>query len=102
MAAGPVVVDDGSADGTWRRSRACPRLSAPPACAGRGVRGAGPARNTGLAAAAVDIVLFLGDDTRPAQPDLLRRHVELHAALRAGAYAVLGRVGSAPELESRR
>ena len=93
-----VVVDNGSTDGTQEELEQLRGTFPLPlrALAGH-ARGAGPARNTGLAAAQGEIVLFLGDDTRPAQPDLLARHVQLHAAA-GGSYAVLGRVGWAPEL----
>jgi glycosyltransferase involved in cell wall biosynthesis len=94
-----VVVDNGSEDGTLQaleaRSLDFPlvlrAISEPRA-------GAGPARNAGLAAARGETVLFLGDDTRPTEPDLLRRHVELHDG-RTDPYAVLGRVAWAPELD---
>ena len=95
-----IVVDNGSADDTLgmleRLTNGYPlplRTLAEPS------PGAGPARNAGLTAARGDIVLFLGDDTRPAGPDLLRRHAELHTTATARPYAVLGRVGWAPELE---
>ena len=95
-----VVVDNGSQDGTPAALAGLrARFPLPLSTVAEATPGAGPARNTGLAAARGDLVLFLGDDTRPAHDDLLRRHVELHAARAAAApYAVLGRVAWAPEL----
>lgn len=94
-----VVVDNGSKDGTLQALEArtddfplaLQAISEPRP-------GAGPARNAGLAAARGESVLFLGDDTRPAEPGLLRRHIELHDG-RLDPYAVLGRVAWAPELD---
>ncbi|MEA2480407.1 MAG: hypothetical protein QOJ07_2329, partial [Thermoleophilaceae bacterium] len=43
------------------------------------VPGAAAARNAGIAAARSDLVLFLGDDCRPAVPGLVRGHVDAHA-----------------------
>jgi GT2 family glycosyltransferase len=61
--------------------------------------GASGARNAGIAAARGEILLFLGDDTAPAQPDLLTRHLELHRERPTPTYAVLGRVAWAEHLE---
>ena len=55
-------------------------------------RGAASARNAAAAAAAGSVLLFLGDDTRPADPSLLARHAELHRLRPQDEYAVLGRV----------
>jgi glycosyltransferase involved in cell wall biosynthesis len=93
-----VVVNNGSADGTQAAlEQLRGKFPLPLQALVEEKRGAGPARNRGLTAAVGDVVLFLGDDTRPAQPDLLRRHAQLHAAA-GGRYAVLGRVDWAPEL----
>jgi glycosyltransferase involved in cell wall biosynthesis len=95
-----IVVDNGSADGTLAMLESlADGYPLPLRPLAESSPGAGPARNAGLTAARGDIVLFLGDDTRPARPDLLRHHAELHATATADPYAVLGRVGWAPELE---
>jgi glycosyltransferase involved in cell wall biosynthesis len=90
-----IVVDNGSTDGT---TLALTALAAdfplPLIALHEPIPGAGPARNRGLKHARGDAVLFLGDDTRPAAPDLLRRHAELHDDTRA----ILGRVAWAPHL----
>jgi GT2 family glycosyltransferase len=89
-----LVVVDNSADGS----------AAPPA----GVRlpqtlvreprpGPAAARNRGVAVAGAPVVLFLGDDMRPARPDLLRRHLDVHARDPRPARAVLGRVAWRPD-----
>lgn len=61
--------------------------------------GVGLARNAALAAAAAEVVLFLGDDTPPASEDLLLAHVRLHRAQPDPRYAVLGRIEWDPALE---
>jgi hypothetical protein len=61
--------------------------------------GVGLARNAALAAAAADVVLFLGDDTPPAAEDLLLAHIRLHRARPEPGYAVLGRIEWDPALE---
>jgi GT2 family glycosyltransferase len=59
--------------------------------------GPAAARNAGLAAARAPVVLFLGDDTRPAARDLLAAHLALHAADPRPAAAVLGRIAWRPD-----
>jgi glycosyltransferase involved in cell wall biosynthesis len=94
-----VVVDNGSEDGTFAAlADLAPTFPLPLRVLSEATPGAGPARNAGLAAAEGEIVLFLGDDTRPAGRDLLRRHIQLHQARAEGPYAVLGRVVWAPQL----
>ena len=61
--------------------------------------GVGLARNAALAAAAAEVVLFLGDDTPPASADLLQAHIRLHRARPEPTYAVLGRIEWDPHLE---
>jgi GT2 family glycosyltransferase len=94
-----VIVDDGSRDGTgdWLRAEGD----------GRGwvvvhQDNAGPAtaRNRGVAAAAGDLVLFLGDDTEP-QPGWLATHLEEHRLFGGeGPLAVLGYTSFAEALET--
>ena len=86
-----VVVDDGSSDGTWESLQAWQRanttrlqlvtLRQPNA-------GPAKARNTGLAQAQGELVVFIGDDTIP-EPDFLEAHLEAHQSLE-GTCAVVG------------
>ena len=95
-----VVVDNGSADGTFAALEHMKEgFPLPLRPFEEPSPGPGPARNAGLAAARGDIVLFLGDDTRPASTELLERHAALHAATVGDPHAILGRVGWAPELD---
>ncbi|QDU84202.1 Hyaluronan synthase [Planctomycetes bacterium Pla163] len=83
-----VVVDDASSDAT---SRVLPHVRTNVRVVyDRLPRGAGAsaARNLGLPVARGARVLFVNDDTIPA-PDLVRRHLEAHRELGAGAM-VLG------------
>lgn len=88
-----VVADNGSDDDTLeavgRMERAAKGrlriVSAPRP-------GPAAARNAGVRASAGDVILFLGDDTEPANDDLLAGHVELHRQRPTPTYAVLGKV----------
>jgi GT2 family glycosyltransferase len=62
-----------------------------------GAPGASRARNAGWRAAAHPLVLFLGDDIVPA-PDLVERHLALHARHPGDDVGVLGHVRWASEL----
>jgi GT2 family glycosyltransferase len=94
-----VVVDDGSADGTWEWLQAMSGHSG--LLALRQVNsGPARARNRGVEAAGGEIVLFLGDDTEP-QPGWLRAHLEAHRIFAdSGPLAVLGYTSFAQELDS--
>jgi glycosyltransferase involved in cell wall biosynthesis len=59
--------------------------------------GTSRARNRALRDCRSEIVLFLGDDTRAATPDLLASHVALHRVSPSERYAVLGRVQWDPD-----
>jgi GT2 family glycosyltransferase len=59
--------------------------------------GAAAARNRGVAEAEGDLVLFLGDDCRPARPGFLRGHLEAHAE--GGRRAVVGGIEWDPGVE---
>jgi glycosyltransferase involved in cell wall biosynthesis len=94
-----VVVDDGSTDDTQAVLRgmaeARPWLTWSSQAANRGPAAA---RNTAVAKATGELLLFLDDDVS-ASPDLLRQHVQLHAAADDTSLAVLGRVDWHPSLE---
>ncbi len=88
-----IVVDNGSTDDTAdalgdleRRSGGRLRALHEP------LRGPAAARNTGAAAARGEVILFLGDDTDPADHRLLARHATLHHERPEPEYAVLGKV----------
>lgn len=92
-----VVVDDGSTDGTpavlseraWVRS------------VRRENGGRAQAKNTGVAAARGDVVLFLDDDVI-ATPGLVGLHAAHHRARPEPREALLGHVTWAPEIEVTR
>lgn len=93
-----IVVDSGSSDGTpdavRERAAGYPlplRVLVEPH---GGVSGS---RNAGLGEARHPIVLFIGDDTRPAGAGFLAGHAAAHEEL--GDVGVLGRAAWAPELE---
>lgn len=92
-----VVVDNGSGDGTPARVRDREGPAALPIRLLEQPEG-GPAaaRNAGVAAANGEILLFLGDDTEPADDGLLRAHLDLHAARPEPAYGILGRITWSP------
>lgn len=85
-----VVVDD-SAGGVDEVERVLDGLALPLVVVESGESGPAAARNAGVAAASGDLLLFLGDDTVPRDPDLLARHVALHSN-GDRMCAVLGRV----------
>lgn len=88
-----IVVDNGSTDDTAgaladleRRSGGRLRALREP------LRGPAAARNTGATAAQGEVILFLGDDTEPADDGLLTSHAALHEDHPETEYAVLGKV----------
>lgn len=94
-----LVIDDGSRDGTAAAVEAiAPAHPLTPRVLRGEARGASAARNLGLRAATGEAVLFLGDDTAPADARLLAAHAALHARRPEPGYAVLGRVAWAPTL----
>jgi glycosyltransferase involved in cell wall biosynthesis len=58
--------------------------------------GPAAARNAGAAASSGASILFLGDDTEPADPGLVQAHIDLHAARPEEPYGVLGRITWSP------
>jgi GT2 family glycosyltransferase len=88
-----IVIDNGSSDDTVEQVRNRATGAAIPIRLLEQPNG-GPAaaRNRGVEVASGEIVLFLGDDTEPDGPNLLRAHFELHAARPDEAYGVLGRI----------
>lgn len=83
-----IVVDDGSSDGTAAMLAEYP-FSVAHKVVSRKNGGLAVARNSGLAAARGEYVLFVNDDTI-AFPDLVERHLARHAALGPGLHSVLG------------
>lgn len=88
-----ILVDDGSEDGTaeWARSR---RTNCHLEVLRRPPRGPAAARNTGIAAAGGDVLLFLDDDI-VCENNLLREHAMAHSE--APAEVVHGYISSASD-----
>ncbi|HEY2334369.1 MAG TPA: glycosyltransferase [Solirubrobacterales bacterium] len=92
-----VVVDNGSADGTVEQVRGRAAGAAIPIqLLEQPDGGPAAARNAGGKAASGDVLLFLGDDTEPDGPNLLRAHLDLHAARPEETYGLLGRITWSP------
>jgi glycosyltransferase involved in cell wall biosynthesis len=92
-----IVIDNGSSDGTAEQvRRRANRAGIPVRLLEQPEGGPAAARNAGAAAAAGEILLFLGDDTEPADEGLLRAHVDLHTARPEPTYGVLGRITWTP------
>ena len=73
-----ILVDDGSTDGTGDLLASIVDVPAGVRVLTHGDnRGRAAARNTGIAAASGDVLLFLDADMRPA-PDFVRQHADLH------------------------
>jgi GT2 family glycosyltransferase len=88
-----VVVDNGSSDGSLAAARdlgdgGAMRLFA----VSEPRQGPAAARNAGVAAASGEVILFLGDDTEPADAGLVEAHAALHRDADDPAYGVLGHV----------
>jgi glycosyltransferase involved in cell wall biosynthesis len=91
-----VVVDNGSSDGTPEQVRARAGGALRVRLLEQPQGGPAAARNAGVAAASGEVLLFLGDDTEPADEDLLRAHLDLHATRPEPTYGVLGRITWTP------
>lgn len=95
-----LVVDNGSRDGTVKRLRG--EASALPyrlRVLDQPRSGASAARNTGIAAAEADLILFLGDDTPPAGAGLVAGHVRAHGERSDPWRAVMGLSSWAPTVQ---
>jgi glycosyltransferase involved in cell wall biosynthesis len=92
-----IVIDNGSSDGTISQVRqransgslSIRLLEQPDG-------GPAAARNAGVEAAGGEVLLFLGDDTEPADEKLLQAHLDLHAMRPEADYGVLGRITWTP------
>jgi GT2 family glycosyltransferase len=87
-----IVIDDGSTDDTPQRLA---RLAAElPNLRFKSVKngGQGQARNAGVAMAAYELVLFQGDDIRPACSRFYYHHLFAHRGLPQPGIAVLGKI----------
>jgi glycosyltransferase involved in cell wall biosynthesis len=91
-----IVIDNGSSDGTPAQVRRRAGASLPIRLLEQPKGGPAAARNAGAVAADGEILLFLGDDTEPADERLLRAHIDLHAARPEPTYGVLGRITWTP------
>lgn len=91
-----IVIDNGSSDATVELVRQRAGAALPIRLLEQPDGGPAAARNAGAAAAAGGILLFLGDDTEPADEGLLRAHIDLHTARPEPTYGVLGRITWTP------
>jgi GT2 family glycosyltransferase len=88
-----IVIDNGSSDATVEQvRRRASESELPIRLLEQPDGGPAAARNAGAKAATGEILLFLGDDTEPADQGLLSAHLSLHAARPEPAYGVLGRI----------
>lgn len=92
-----IVIDNGSGDDSLARvEKRANSPSLPIRLLKKPEGGPATARNAGAAAASGEVLLFLGDDTEPADERLLRAHLDLHAARPEPTYGVLGRITWTP------
>lgn len=93
-----VVADNNSGDDTPASIREFAAGSALPVKLADAPRdGPAQARNEGVAVAAGELIVFVGDDTAPAGPELLAAHERLHELNPDPRYAVQGRVTWNPD-----
>jgi glycosyltransferase involved in cell wall biosynthesis len=91
-----IVIDNGSSDGTVAQVQRRTPGAMPIRLLEQPDGGPAAARNAGVEAANGEVLLFLGDDTEPADEGLLRAHLDLHAARPEPGYGVLGRITWTP------
>ncbi len=92
-----VVVDNGSSDSTVERvQQRASGSTLPIRLLEQRDGGPAAARNAGVEASSGEVLLFLGDDTEAADEQLLRAHLDLHAARPEPTYGVLGRITWTP------
>ena len=96
-----VAVDNGSSDGTREELERLAALGGDPplVVVAEPLGGAGAARNAGVRAARGELILFIGDDCRPADARFLAGHLEAHAGDPPEGAAVIGRVDWDPAVE---
>lgn len=87
-----LVIDDGSADDTPQRLAALAREFPHVRYERVPNGGAGQARNIGCAMAKHDLILFLGDDIRPAARDYYFQHMRAHCWMPDPEVAILGKI----------
>jgi GT2 family glycosyltransferase len=91
-----IVVDNGSSDETVAQFRDRATGPVPIRLIEHPDGGPAAARNAGVAAGRGEVLLFLGDDTEPADTRLLQAHLDLHASQPEDSYGVLGRITWSP------
>ena len=92
-----IVVDNGSTDGTMQwLSEMGSQLPIELKMVVEPRPGVSAARNTAVRQAQFDLVLFLNDDTTPADASLLGAHIAAHADACGKEIAVLGRITYPP------
>jgi glycosyltransferase involved in cell wall biosynthesis len=95
-----IVVDNGSSDGTVEQVRGrSTGATIPIRLLEEPSGGPAAARNAGVVAASGEVLLFLGDDTEPDGPGILRAHLDRHQARPEDSYGVLGRITWSPRNE---
>lgn len=89
-----VVVDDGSQDSTPDILRVLLAEFGSSKLRYSSIENGGPgnARNIAASMAEGDLLLFVGDDTRPTTSDLFKAHYQAHTAHPAPSKAVLGKI----------
>lgn len=95
-----VVVDNGSRpDALTQVRRRIETATTPIRLLESPSGGPAAARNAGVAASKAPAILLLGDDTRPAAPDLIEAHIALHEANPEESYGVLGQITWDPTIQ---